>query len=52
LSKREKSWDEGLSIHQDTKAILKRLLQIDEEYQDASELMKELTGVIHRLQAR
>jgi serine/threonine protein kinase, bacterial len=52
VGKREKSWDKELSIHQDTIAIIRRLLQIDEAYQDASELIEEITKVIHILQAR
>ncbi|MFI8687477.1 serine/threonine protein kinase [Rossellomorea sp. NPDC077527] len=50
LGKREESWEVELSIHQDTKAILRRLLQIDEEYQDGSHLMEDLKKIIQTLQ--
>ncbi|CAN7357834.1 serine/threonine protein kinase [Rossellomorea sp. LjRoot5] len=48
-SNRDKGWEEELPIHHDTKAILRKLLQIDEEYHDASELIGDLIKVIHIL---
>ncbi|PFA70145.1 hypothetical protein CN378_02245 [Bacillus sp. AFS015802] len=52
ISKREKSWEEELSIHGDTQSILRRLLQIEGEYHHASELMDDLTMVISTIQER
>jgi serine/threonine protein kinase, bacterial len=49
VSSRDKSWEEQLPIHHDTKAILRKLLQIDEEYHDGSELIEDLVKVIQLL---
>ncbi|QHE61894.1 serine/threonine protein kinase [Rossellomorea vietnamensis] len=47
VSSRDTSWEEELPIHHDTKAILRKLLQIDGEYLDGSELIEDLVKVIH-----
>ncbi|WP_226675145.1 serine/threonine protein kinase [Rossellomorea aquimaris] len=49
---KEKSWEEELAIHQATKDVLRRLLQIDEEYHEGSELIEDVKRVLGRLKAR
>lgn len=47
LEKREKSWEEELSIHHETRLILRRLLQIDPVFQDGEELIGALLKALH-----
>ncbi|MGE6752388.1 serine/threonine protein kinase [Rossellomorea sp. NPDC071047] len=50
--KKERSWEEELTIHHDTRMVIRRLLQIDSGFRDAEELLVELSRVIAIVQER
>ncbi|WRP04950.1 protein kinase [Rossellomorea aquimaris] len=50
--KKERSWEEELAIHHDTRMVIRRLLQIGSGFRDAEEIMEELFRVIDTLQER
>ncbi|WP_299832845.1 protein kinase [uncultured Metabacillus sp.] len=45
-SKKQQSWEEELQISYSTKKILRKMLQLDEPYQDISSLLKDVTPCI------
>ncbi|MGM0751137.1 MAG: serine/threonine protein kinase [Bacillota bacterium] len=50
--RKERSWEEELAIHQNTRLMLRRLLQIDLGFRDAAEILEELSRVINTLEER
>ncbi|MCA1063059.1 protein kinase (plasmid) [Cytobacillus spongiae] len=50
VAKKEKSWEEELDIHPDTRAMIRRLLQIDTAFSDAGEILVELSKVLQSIQ--
>jgi serine/threonine-protein kinase len=48
-SSKEQSWEEELSIHSDTKKLIKKLLKVDNNYQDVNEITSDIQTIINQL---